>query len=269
MVNLLLLAGVLVLSYHLVGAWEAFEEERNLPSILERAERQAAAAEEPPLVGGPSQAVLPDLAVIGERDLFRPERRPPAVDSAPAAIVEAPKFPKRPQMQGASQAGGEMRALLTIFDTPKSTGDLRQVSLGDQVQGYQVMEITNTTVVLQWNDVREVIDMFDTEPGRVQPQAQARRGASVTIVRIGRKYAAVETSSTEEAPSERTAGAAPAQAPARPAGTSAGARRALPDRGAAQRRAAGMPAQEQPLIQGLVGVPRPATPVDSPVPEGP
>lgn len=265
-VNVLLLACVLALAYHLVGAWEEFESQRNLKSILARAEGHAVGADEAPIGNVASSAVLPDLAVIGERDLFRPERRPPSSEPTAPVVVEAPKFPKRPQMQGASQVGGDWRALLTVFDSNRAQGDLRQVGMGDQVQGYQVTEITDTTVVLQWNDVREVIDMFDTEPGARPPAAPARRGGtSITVVRIGSKPAAVETSSTEQ-----STASGDNQAANRPAGAG-GVRRNQPDR-AAQRRVgapmaapAPVPGQEQPLLQGLVGVgaPRPAAPVEN------
>ncbi len=259
LLNLVLLLGVAGLSYHLVGTWRSFESTRNLATILAAAERQLGATQTAGVTAGPPPAELPDLTVIAERDLFRPERRPPSEDPAAATVVEAPKFPKRPQMQGVSEANGVRRALLTIYDTPKSTGDLRQVAKGDQVQGYTVVDITDTTVVLQWNDVKETIDMFDTEPGAPQPQAQAaRKGASVNIIRVGTKHAAVETSSPEEAQAERGAQPGTAVAP-----VSAPARRVLPDRRSAQRRAAG---NQEAVIQGLVGVPRPVAPAESPAP---
>jgi hypothetical protein len=261
LINLLLLMGVAGLSYHLVEAWEAFESQRNLAAILASAERQLGPAEEPAVTAAPPEVQLPDLSVISERDLFRPERRPPAEVPADTAVVEAPKFPKRPQMQGASEVNGERRALLTIYDTPKSPGDLRQVAKGDLVQGYTVTDITDTTVVLQWNDVREVIDMFDAEPGAPQPQVQAaRKGVSVNIIRVGTKHAAVETSSSEEAQTER---ASQAGSPVPPA--AAPARRVLPDRRSAQQRR-GTPGSQETLIQSLVGVPRPVAPAETPTP---
>jgi hypothetical protein len=118
---------------------------------------------------------------------------------------KAPEFPKKPQMNGASTIGGQLSAFLTIFSNAKSNGESKSVVLGDDVQGYTVSEITDTTVTLKWNDVTELIDMADNEP-LAPSQRGPQKMASVNIIRIGSALAAVETNTAEDDKTEGTKG---------------------------------------------------------------
>jgi hypothetical protein len=204
LLNLLLLSLVAVSAYELVQSWQGYEQEQNLAQILEQAKAQmgrtqisagAEVAQDPP---------IHDFFVIGERDLFSPDRRPAPVDADQAAAPEAPKFPKDPEMRGVSETGGVKQALLTIFDTPRSKGDSNSYAIGDFVQGWAVSDITNTTVTLKWNDQTKVISIFDTDrSGQSAAARTSRKVASVNIVRIGSQYAAVETTSPEDSGSDQ------------------------------------------------------------------
>jgi hypothetical protein len=100
-------------------------------------------------------------------------------------------------MNGASTIGGTLSAYLTIFPNPKSPGETKNVSIGDDVQGYTVSEITDTTVSLRWNEVEEIIDMAENE-SMPQQQKAPQKLAAVNIIRIGSALAAVETTTSDE-----------------------------------------------------------------------
>jgi hypothetical protein len=107
-------------------------------------------------------------------------------------------------MNGVAIQDDERRAWMTIFDSPKAKGETQEVGLGDDVQGYTVSEITDTTLTLTWNDLQEVIDMADTEPPK-QTRVPAKKVAALNIIRIGSKITAVETT-TESSPEEEGKG---------------------------------------------------------------
>jgi hypothetical protein len=77
------------------------------------------------------------------------------------------------------------------------------VGLGENVQGYQVAEIGDTTLTLQWNDYREIIDLLDAEPKARIAAAPGRGRSAVNIIRIGSKAAAVETGNGDRGAEER------------------------------------------------------------------
>jgi len=195
--NLLLLAGIGICAQQLLSGWGSFQSEQNVNLMIEDAGRVAGGGAGPigDLVG--DEVLSHDFFVIAERDLFRPERRPADESDADASVVEVPEFPKRPQMHGATTIGGEQKAFLTLFDSPKSTGSPRIVGLGETVQEYAVAEITGTTVTLRWNDHVEIIDMMDSEPSQKAGPA-ATKVAAVNIIRIGSRHAAVETTAPDE-----------------------------------------------------------------------
>ncbi len=82
---------------------------------------------------------------------------------------------------------------MTVFEGNQKTGELRNVEVGDLVQGYWVDEIGETTLRLRWGDRNEIIDMADaTKP------AAAGQGATgkVTVIRVGAAPSAVQTTSS-------------------------------------------------------------------------
>ncbi len=203
LLNLLLLFLVAVAAYELVQGWQGYEQEQNLTKILNQAKAQIGRGQVPAGTDLTQDPPIHDFFVIGERDLFSPDRRPKPVDADQQAVPEAPKFPKKPEMVGVSEIGGVKRALLTVFDTPRSKGESNSYAIGDFVQGWALSGITNTTVTLKWNDQTEVISIFDTDPGQSPAARPARKVAAVNIVRIGSQYAAVETTSPEQSESDQ------------------------------------------------------------------
>jgi hypothetical protein len=200
--NLLLVAGTVAVARQLVTDWQSIESERRLERII----IQAGTAELSPEA---SMELLSETApvreffVIAERDLFSPERQPASEEAAGAEVETAPEFPRRPQMNGVTSSGGDTRALLTVFATKKDqAGETRPYGVGDDVQGYTVTEISDTTVTLQWNDVVELIDMMDTGPSATPRAPKGKQLAALNIIRIGSRHAAVETTSTEGADEE-------------------------------------------------------------------
>ncbi len=258
LLNLVLVIALGAACYELVTGWQDYQSEQNLGEIVARSSGDMEQPELDAAELSGQTALVHDFFVIGDRDLFSPDRRPAAEDQVANAEPTPPEFPKRPEMQGASEIDGQTKALLTLFDTPKSQGESKLVSLGDAVQGYVVSEITDTTVTLKWNDYTELIDMFDTEGTPKPPTSKGgKRVAAVNIVRIGSQYAAVETTGPDSGEGE---GAKPTTQPGAIGGAAvAGARGALPNRrGFAGRGSAASPLRQANRPQGgsgVVGVP--------------
>jgi len=203
--NLLLVAGIGICAQQLLSGWQSFQSEQSVNLMIEDASRVAGGGAVPVGDLAGDEVLSHDFFVIAERDLFSPERRLASESDADASVVEVPEFPKRPQMHGATTIGGEQKAFLTLFDSPKSTGSPRIVGLGETVQEYAVAEITGTTVTLRWNDHVEIIDMMDAEPAQKAAPA-ATKMAAVNIIRIGSRHAAVETTTPDEPEQEEGGG---------------------------------------------------------------
>jgi hypothetical protein len=262
MINIALLTGLTLASYEFVTSWREFEESRNLERILRESETRLGQAEiEGPRVPA-EETLVHDFFVIGDRDLFSPDRRPEPIEQAEVVVEQAPTFPKRPQLRGLTEVNGEIRAALTVFSDPRSEGESRVVGVGDFVQGYVVSHISDTAVTLRWNDLQEVIDLFDSDNAAPRGAPAPRRMAAVNIVRIGSAVAAVETTTPEsmESPGEQTglqiSGVGGGQAQAR-TGAAGGLRGGLTDRrsGLSQGRASPLGQGGSPMsgISGVLG----------------
>ncbi|MFZ0427306.1 MAG: hypothetical protein WAO20_04250 [Acidobacteriota bacterium] len=259
LLNLLLVLLVGVSAYELVTNWQEYEQEQNLARILDQAKTQAGNVE---VATGPEvapESPTHDFFVIGEKDLFSPDRRPAAVESADSAAPEAPKFPKEPVMVGVSESAGVKRALVTTYDTPKAKGNSNSYAIGDFLQGWSVSEISDTTVTLKWNDETTVIDMFGSDDsGRPPANRVAKKVASVNIVRIGSQYAAVETTSPDQSSGEQGDRPGLTQAGAASQGARPGA---VPRTNLGNRRASSGAGRffgrnaSPPPVSGVVGIP--------------
>lgn len=195
-INLILLAGLLALSWQLVSNWQEFDAEEKLRVVISENHLERVERVEPVSVADREEE-FSDVMVIAERDLFSPDRRLEIVEGEEDQEPKAPEFPKRPQMSGVSEIDGVRKALLTIFASAKGPGQSRMVTVGEPVQGYVVETIEDTTLTLRWNDQIEVIDMLSSDRDRPsQPSTPARATAAVNIIRVGTKVAAVESTST-------------------------------------------------------------------------
>ncbi len=206
LLNVLILTGILVCAEELISGWQQFKSERNLGQVVSSWSSQSGT------VGGEGGALdrlenlQHDFFVIPEKDLFSPERRPDPEAAAEEMAEQAPEFPKRPRMTGVTERGGERVAFLTTYESPKdAAGKTEEVTVGYNVDGYVITEITDTTLTLTWNDRQVVIDMLDSEPSGPVAAAPAKV-AALNIIRIGSKVAAVETTTPETAETEESRG---------------------------------------------------------------
>jgi len=204
--NIVILSAILFCTQHLISGWQRFEERRHPDQPI----RKLLSKSDPSVedVGFTSQEedLQHDFFVIAERNLFSPERRPKMIDEAGQAPAEAPEFPKEPKLSGITEKDGKRSALLRVYDSKKDRGEPLRVGIGDPVQGWVVTEIADTTLTLSWNDQQVVIDMLDSEPeGRV-PSRTKQQVASVNIIRVGSKVAAVETTTPEPPEAEEDQG---------------------------------------------------------------
>ncbi len=207
LVNVLILIGIVVLARYVTTAWQSFEETQNVGSVLSpirngKAPDVSVTIPPPP---EPHQA-FPNYTVIAEKDLFMPERRPaPPPDQQ--AKETAPPMPKPPTLNGVLNNGGKKQALVTIFEGNNPKGAPRQVSVGDDIQGWTVSEIADTTMKLRWKDDEKLIDMFDSTPQQQAAVPPRNAQAPVTMITIGSPTAPVETSNAEAAATEERRGA--------------------------------------------------------------
>jgi hypothetical protein len=143
------------------------------------------------------------FVVVSQKTLFAESRRSESqeevVAQEPEVIVEEPpKWAARPMLHGVSAVGSRRLGVMTVFEGNQKTGELRNVEVGDLVQGYWVDEIGETTLRLRWGDRDEIIDMADA----TKPAAAGRRGAAgkVTVINVGSAPSAVETTSAATEP---------------------------------------------------------------------
>jgi hypothetical protein len=205
LINLFLLTGVILCAYQIHHSWQSFEETQRVKRMIVSAlDGNDQLQYDSQLVVEPEE-VEHDFFEIYERNLFSPLRSPTTDEEAGEEEESAPQFPKRPQMNGASRLGGQLTAFLTLFPNAKAMGESKEVTLGDDVHGYTVAEITDKTVTLKWNEVEEIIDMAENEPIQMAQKGQSKL-AAVNIIRIGSALAAVETTTAEEGRAEENRG---------------------------------------------------------------
>ena len=187
--NVLMIIGTAVLAERLISGWEAFEETNS----LERLGGHVEPGQQTPTVVidlEEEARPFPEFLIISERNLFTPQRGPESEEEAEPEEEKPPVLPMKPALIGVSMMNGERRAFLTVYEGKKSQGKSRSVTIGDDVQGYKVSEINDTTVLLTWRD-QEVI-IFDTK-GAPQQASAASKGMAVTVITVGAAPAAVET----------------------------------------------------------------------------
>ncbi len=139
------------------------------------------------------------FVVIAEKTLFAENRRPESeeevveVEEPTVVVEEPPEWAARPMLHGVSAVRGKRRGVMTVFEGNQKTGELRNVQVGDLVQGYWVDEIGKTTMRLRWGSRNEIIDMADaTKPaGAEQPTP-----GQVTVIQVGAAPSAVATTTS-------------------------------------------------------------------------
>ncbi len=189
--NVLMIIGTAVLAERLISGWEAFEETNSLERLVGHVEP---GQQTPAVVIDLEEEArpFPEFLIIAERNLFTPQRGPESEEEAEPEEEKPPVLPMKPALIGVSMMNGERRAFLTVYEGKKSQGKSRSVAIGDDVQGYKVSEINDTTVLLTWRDQEVIIDIFDTK-GAPQQASAASKGIAVTVITVGAAPAAVET----------------------------------------------------------------------------
>jgi len=206
LVNVLILIGIVALARYVTSAWHSFEETENLSSVLgnvKTGEPKVVSVDVPPPPEAPQ--AYPNFTIIPEKDLFMPERRP-APPPEQQVVETAPPMPKVPSLNGITKNEGKKRALITIFEGNNPKGTSREVGIGDDVQGWAVSEIGDTTMKIRWKDQEKLIDMFDSTPQQQAATPPRNAQAAVTVITIGSAAAAVETSEAEAPPNQRGGG---------------------------------------------------------------
>ncbi len=202
LINVLFFAGVLIFATWFRSAWESFEQVHNLEGIIESAQQEGESAS-PSRVEPMGQAEpFSQFVVVSQKTLFAENRRPPAeevevVVEDPVVIVEEPpKWTARPMLHGVSAMRGRREGIVTVFEGNQKTGELRNVRVGDLVQGYWVDEIGETTLTLRWGSRDEIIDMADARKpaGAGQPAS-----GKVTVIQVGSAPSAVQTTASKGA----------------------------------------------------------------------
>ncbi len=201
LINVLIFVGVVIFAARFRSTWESFEQQHNLEGIIESAQQGGESPGLSPVKPMGQAEPFSQFVVVSQRTLFAESRRPESQEEAvvqdPVVVVEEPpKWAARPMLHGVSAMGGKRLGVMTVFEGDQKTGELRNVEVGDLVQGYWVDEIGETTMRLRWGDRHEIIDMADAK----KPAAAGQRAAgSVTVIQVGAAPSAVQTTTSREA----------------------------------------------------------------------
>jgi hypothetical protein len=205
LLNLVILAAVVMLARQLTYSWQEYERSHSLREVIGEVPAGGTEFEAPrAMTLGPAYGPG-EYQVIGDRNLFSPERRPEMVATAAPPVEQPPAMPRNPTLNGVSSIGGTRQAILTSYDPTSQVQSRLVVSVGDKVQGWTVDEIGDSVVKLRWKDHEKVIDMWDA-PGPQPQQMAGRAEAPVTVIRVGAAAAAVETTTPEAVMAEERQG---------------------------------------------------------------
>ncbi len=205
LMNLVMLAGLVLLARHMTVQWHDYERTHNVQRIVDQTpvrEVSATASAD----RGSLQSVPPitDFLVIGEKSLFNPERRPDVPDAEAQEADQAPPIQRKPNLTSIMTIAGKRQAVLNVFE-PGSQSPVRKiVSVDDQVQGWTVGEIGASSVTLNWKTQEMVIDMSDSPAA--QPKQIASAMAPVTVIKVGSAFEAVETTTPETQAADESKG---------------------------------------------------------------
>ena len=195
LINLLIFAGVVIFAGLFRYAWESFEQRHNLEGIVASAQQRGESPGPSPVKPMGQAESFSEFVVVSEKTLFAEDRRPKSeeevlVEKPTVVVEESPKWAARPMLHGVSTVGEKRLGVVTAFEGNQETGELRNVQVGDLVQGYWVDEIGETTMRLRWGSLDEIIDMADaTKPaGAGQPDTR-----KVTVIQVGAAPSAVQT----------------------------------------------------------------------------
>jgi len=193
----LIFAGVVIFAARFRSTWESFEQEHNLPEIIESAQQGGESPGLSPVKPMGQAEPFSQFVVVSQRTLFAESRRPESqeeveVEDPVVVVEEPPKWAARPMLHGVSAIGGRRLGVMTVFEGNQKTGELRNVEVGDLVQGYWVDEIGETTMRLRWGDRNEIIDMADAQKPAAAGQPTTGK---VTVIRVGAAPSAVQTTS--------------------------------------------------------------------------
>ena len=183
-INLLLLLGLLFLAWRHQSGWNTFKQIYSPEMMMEAAQAEPVLLTLTDVLGVEEPRSLPTFLVVSEKNLFTEERRSTSEETSQTLTQEKPPaWAVRPTLHGISEVGGQKRAVVMTYDKPNQ-GKLRTVEVGDPVQGFEVAEIRETTIRLQWKDREEIIDMADATPPKTAKAGKGTR-ASVTVITVG------------------------------------------------------------------------------------
>ncbi len=185
--NILMLVAILVLAQNLVTSWAEFVKEQT-----------------PLLPEGPNvsfeEARLPEdlepissFLDIAASNLFKENRGQDLSKGLESEGEGPPELNPEPTLTSVITFGEEKTAVLSVSRGQRNRGPREEikVKLGDDVQGYTVLEIADNRIVLSWQDHQREISL---DPGQPQDRKTApRAGGGPNIIVVGSPGAAVET----------------------------------------------------------------------------
>ena len=207
LINLALALAIAGLGMQLVWSWQEFDGRQNIEQLM--AGLQTPPDTEAPPLDFDQQPSYLDYRLIAEKNLFAADRQPPQEEGSDPGAATAPPLAPEPILHGTLIIGKRQMATLTKFEGTgrrRAQGSRVRVTLGDEVQGYKVSEITKDAIVLKWNDTEVVIERELGGRPEAPNRRQIARGGGINIIRIGAAAAAVETTSPSSAAEQVASG---------------------------------------------------------------
>jgi hypothetical protein len=201
LVNAALAAGALLLAGRLVSEWDRGNARYDL------LERQSAAGAGVGVVIAPEQPPAPVVEIVA-KNLFTPDRS----SALQQVAVISPSAPP-PVVIGTMQLAGEYEALMAEGGA-SSTPRFRRVKVGQQVGPHTVVEIRDEAVVVEYQGIQTVVNVYQSAKSVLRAASSAAPAAP--------RASAAPVVDTVAAPGGATSGTAtsPGTAPGGAANTS-------------------------------------------------
>ena len=184
-VNLVLLLAAGGLGWQLRVSVRRFWEANDVSRLQPRDTKGRGAEDGLPPIPAPRRYAVPDFASVPAQNLFSETRSKDEKVEAPA-VPETPPLVAKPLLVGITISGNQRLAAIVDPQANQPAGSARKSQtkrVGDSYMGYTITDISDSAIVLEGGNRREVIPLFDTAK---RPQGGGKTAIQATrVVPIG------------------------------------------------------------------------------------